>query len=72
LYNTGQNRSFTVTKTIEMDAHPSCSTGNSGVQRSGKSANEPGDRRTHMLLPRAITSFNMSEDIKASERERSR
>ena len=55
---------------MKMDAHPARSTRNFGVHRSGKSANEPGDkRRTRMLLLRTIISFNMSEDIEASERE---
>lgn len=57
---------------MKMDAHPARSTRNFGVHRSGKSANEPGDkRRTRMLLLRTIISFNMSEDIEAV-RERSR
>ena len=68
--NTGHNRLFSVAKSIKIDAHPRCGTGNLGVQGSGKSTNEPGDRReTHMSLPRSIISFNSSEDIEG-ERER--
>ena len=62
--NTGGNRSFSVAKSIKIETHPPCGTENIGVQRSGKSTDEPDDEKeTHMSCPQPIISFNSAEDI---------
>ena len=49
---------------MKIDAYPYCSTGDFGVQRSGKSTHEPDGREvTYISWPASIISFNRSEDI---------
>lgn len=72
LNNTCGNCSFSIAKTMEIDAHPPCGAENFRVRGSRKSTRELDDREgAHMLLPKSIISFNSSEDIE-DEEERGR
>jgi len=72
LNNTCGNCSFSIPKTMEIDAHPPCGAENFRVSGSRKSTHELDDREgAHMLLPKSIISFNPSKDIE-DEEERGR
>jgi len=58
---------------MKIDAHPSCGTGDTGVERPGKCNHEWDTRKgSHKLLPISIICSNPADDIEGEREEEGR